>query len=398
MGLADRISAFVTGRELATRDDPEPPSTPDFSRTPQAVPYLSSTTAIGLSSVHRCVTLIADQISRGERQEWVGLNQVDASRLVRRPSALMSPREWTWRVVATEALHNVVYLLHTGGYDDQGRPWSLLPLPPAAVIAGPTDPWGILPPTWYRVAGRRVEATDMTIIRRAPWPGVSEGLSGVLELARREFSAYLAADTHLSRYWQAGGPPITVISTDQELINDDADVIAQRWADRRTMGADFPVVMGKGAHAEPYGGDPTTDSATKARQEMVADVGRYFGVPTRILNAPTAASETYANREDEATDLDQFTLDGYVAPIEDAITTHLSPGYLDTRRMVIDMSHVTQGSLAARATAYSALVGGRILERDEARARGFGLPPLDSKDTTPAVADGAATTASEVAV
>lgn len=395
MSLVERVNAYVQGRELVTRDDPAPPATPSFTRVPQDVPYLSATTAIGLSSVHRCVTLIADLISRGAWQEWSGLAQVDPSRLVRRPSALMSRREWVWRVVATEALHNVTYLLHVGGTDDQGRPWSLLPLPPAAVIAGPTDAWGILPPTWYRVAGRRVEASDLTIIRRAPWPGIPEGLSGVLELARREFSAYLAADTHLSRYWQAGGPVITQISTDQELVNDDADVIAQRWIDRRTMGADWPAVFGKGAKAEPYGADPTTESATKARQEMVADVGRYFGLPTRILNAPTTASDVYANREDEAQDLDQFTLDGYVAPIEDAITGHLSPGYLDDRRMVIDMSHVTQGNLDSRAVAYPALVGAGILERDEARARGFGLPPLDTNDTTPAVAATSGTPAAE---
>jgi len=262
-----------------------------------------------------------------------------------------------------------------------------VPLPPNAVIPGPTDAWGIMPPAAYRVAGQPVSATDMTIIRRNPWPGVSESLAGILNMARREFAAALAADTHLSRYWQAGGPVLTQISTDQDISSDQADAIAQRWVDRRTMGSDWPAVFGRGAKAEPYGADPTTESAVESRREMVADIGRYFGVPSRILNAPTGDSQTYANVEDEATDLTRYTLDGYAAPIEDAITGHLSPGFLGSRRMVIDLSRIMQGNLESRSRAYPALVASGIMLPDEARARGFGLPPLASNDQTPQTAD-----------
>jgi hypothetical protein len=69
-----------------------------------------------LSAVWRCVTLLAD-VDRADALDRVeaGDAQRPPSRLVRRPMATMTRREWTWRVVATEALCNTAYLLHVGG-------------------------------------------------------------------------------------------------------------------------------------------------------------------------------------------------------------------------------------------------------------------------------------------
>jgi len=226
------------------------------------------------------------------------------------------------------------------------------------------------------VGGQRIGVEHLTVIRRAPWPGVPEYLNGILDLARRQFTAYLAADVHMARYWRSGGPVVTQISSDQELTKTDADTIAQRWVDRRTMGADYPAVLGKGAKAEPWGADPTTESAVEARREINADVGRYFGMPTRILNAPAGDSETYSNVESDAIDLLRYTLRGYMGPIEDAISELLPGDYIGGRRMRLDATRLTEGDLASRAIAYPALVMAGILTIPEARVRGFGLTPV----------------------
>lgn len=358
------------------------------------VPYLDGRAAVGLSAVWRCVTLIADTIADMPWQEWRGDELLEPSRLIRRPYATMTRREWTWRVVATEALYNTAYLLHVGGTDGQGAPWSLMPLPPAIVAPKLTDPWGLSLPLAYMVGGREISADYVSVIRRAPFPGISENVAGILDLARRQFTAYVAADVHMARYWQAGGPTTTVITTDQELDGQQATDIRQRWVDARSLGTEFPAVLGKGAHADPWGADPTTQTAVEARREMTADVGRYFGLPTRILNAPAGDSETYSNVESDAIDLYRMTLRGYMGPVEDVISETLPGDYLVGRRMAFDPSRFLQGDLATRTTAWTALVSGGLVDADEARVRGFGLPPrgtpatppaTSSSDTTPAV-------------
>jgi phage portal protein BeeE len=354
---------------------------PASSQAPIPVPYLDARSALGMSAVWRCVTLIADAIADMPWTEWDGdgpnARQITPpSRLVRRPMATRTRRWWTWRVVATEALFNTVHLLHIGGTDSAGRPWSLLPIPPAAIL--PTrvvDPYGMFPPTNYAIAGiGDVTDAQLSIVHRAPVPNVPEYLAGILDLARREFTAYLAADVHMTRYWVHGGPTTTVITSDQELDNDDAAAMAQRWVDRRTMGSDYPAVFGKGADAKPWGADPTSESAVEARREINADVGRYFGVPTRILNAPAGDSETYSNVEHDAIDLYRYTLRGYAGPVEDTISELLPGDYITGRRMRVDPSRFVEGSLTDRAAAWSAIVGAQIATADEARPS-FGLPP-----------------------
>jgi HK97 family phage portal protein len=346
----------------------------------QSVPYLDSRAALGVSAVWRCVTLIADAIADMPWQEWRGDELLPSSRLVRRPCSTMTRREWTWRVVATEALYNTVYCLHVGGYDSTGKPWSLLPLPSTVISPLVYDMWGILPPSAYTVAGQRVEASDITIIRRAPFPGVTENLAGILEVARRQFTAYVAADVHMARYWTAGGPTTTVITTDQELTDDDASDLAQRWIDRRAMGTDHPAVLGKGAEAKPWGSDPTSESAVAARDQMNADIARHFGVPTRIVNAPAGDSETYSNVENDAIDLWRYTLRGYAGPIEDAVSGNLPGDPIEGRRMQVDPARLLQGNLVDRSSAWVALVSAGIADADEARVKGFALPARAATD------------------
>lgn len=385
MSLIER----VFGRSGPPATTAAPPAVP----APLATPFLDERTVAGLNAVWRCVNLIADVIADWPWQEWRGLERLEDSRLVQRPMALMTRREWTWRVVATEALESTCYLLHVGGTDSEGVPWSLLPIPPSAIIPGRTvDPWGLTPPTEYIIGSSRVSAEYVSVIRRSPWPGVPDHVAGVLHLAREQFQAYLAADTAMARYWRAGGPVQTVITTEQELDTTQADWIANRWASRRQLGADWPAVLGKGAKANPWGADPTSESAVEARREMVADIGRHFGVPTRILNAPAGDTQTYANVEDDAVDFERMTLRGYAGPIEDCVSELLPGGYLSGRRMRMDSSTFTSGNLESRSRSYPALVTAGILTREEARVRGFGLAPLPpAPDAVPASDAGGAT-------
>jgi HK97 family phage portal protein len=338
---------------------------------------LSVVEAAGIAAVRRCVTLIANAIAGQPWTEWSGRDQIEpVSRIVKRPAALMSRREWAWRVIAGMALDDLCYLRMIGGVDDEGVPGSLVPLPREAIApAGYADPWGIFPPTQYNISGvaGTVSAEEVIVMRSAFWPGVPPHLVGVLRMARNSLMQAWAADTYATKYWQSGGSPLTTLTTEQELTNPQAEVLAQRWLDRRMMGPTYPAVLGKGAHAEPYGADIAGGQAMRdAVQNITLEICNLFGVPGRYANVtPEGGSMTYANINDEALSLERFTLSGFIEPIEDVITDLLP----EERNMQIDMTKLTRAGQESRFRAWQAALNQKpFMLAEEVRAY-EGLPP-----------------------
>jgi phage portal protein BeeE len=111
-----------------------------------------------------------------------------------------------------------------------------------------------------------------------------------------------------------------------------------------------------------------------ARRELVADIARVFGVPTRLANAPASDDETYANVESEGLDLLRYCLGDYMAAISDAITGLLPPG----RTMRLDPTAVTRGLQGDRYTAWSTAVGGKPWMLPEEIREAEHLAPLEA--------------------
>lgn len=344
---------------------------------PTAFP-LTVVEAAGVAAVRRCVSLIANAIAGQLWTEWEGRDQIEpVSRLVRRPAAMFSRREWTWRCISQMALQDITYLRMVGGVDDEGVPGSLIPLPTEAISpAGYSDPFGIFPPTQYTISGVPgvVSGEEIIPMRSSFWPGVPLHLQGILKMARSTMMQAWASDTYASKYWQAGGSPTTQISTEQELTDPQADGIGQRYRNRRAMGPDFPLVLGKGAKAMPWGADIANAVAIEARREIVVEVANLFGVPARYVNVvPTGNSMTYANLNDEALSLERFTLSGFVDPIQDVISDLLP----DERIMLIDMTRLTRASQESRFRAWAIATGNKAwMLPSEVRAE-EGMPPND---------------------
>jgi HK97 family phage portal protein len=338
------------------------------------IPGVSTLTTLGLSSVWRCLDVLSTGVSQLPWREMRGTLDLPPSRLVRRPQADRTRREWVSLVVSTLALYDVCYLLKAGEPDIEGVPLGLWPLPPDMVAPIRTDPFSLLPPAQFWVGAQKLDRDELVILHRSPQPGVDDSLGGVLRTARVTFAAAIAAEHYASRYWQSGGSPVTALETDAHLNQTEANEIQDRWTERRSRGPDYAPVLSGGVKAKPFGADPTAESAVEARREMVADVGRYFGVPTRMVNAPTGDSETYATSESANLDLIRFTLANYIGAIEDGISDQLPGG----RRMVMDIGQLSRGTHYARAQAWQLALGGTQawMTPDEVR-EAEGLPPQE---------------------
>jgi phage portal protein BeeE len=368
MGWSTRFAELLLRNQLP----PAPVIRPQlvyFGDVAGVSPYgVTETSALGLSAVYRCVSIIASAVSILPWGEWRGTLELPASRLTGRPMATMTRREWSSQVVATMALYNTAYLRHVGGVDLEGVPASLVPVPPLYLT--PPEPLAGIPD--YMIGTERVAPELVTVVRRAVWPQTSDQLGGLLQLARMAWAGALSAEGYASRYWQMGGPATTVISSDQVLEGPQAEDIAARWRDRRAQGPDWPAVLGKGADAHPYGADPLTEAAVEARRELVADVGRYFGVPSFLLNAPAGDSQTYRTTESEGLSFVRYTLGDYIAAVEDALSD-LLPG---ARVMRMNPALLTRGEQLTRYQAWETAIRAGFLSTDEVRAA-EGLAPVE---------------------
>jgi HK97 family phage portal protein len=334
---------------------------------------VTSQTVLGISAVWRCLDILANGVAQLDWTELRGNLPLPPSRLVRQPQAQRTRREWTSIVVSTLALYDVCYLLKVGG-DGEGVPVSLLYLQPSIVQPAQFDLWGILPPTSYLVKGVELAAENLVVLHRSPQPGVFDGMGGLLKLARSEFASAIAAGNYVSRYWQGGGSPNVVLETDANIDQTIADSWADRWQQRNAYGPDRPRVIGGGLKAKDFGADPTTAAAVEAAREQVAIIARYFGVPTRIVNAPTGDTQTYNTSEAGNQDLVRYTLQNYIDAITDAITSQLPGG----RRIQMDTDRLTRGVQYNRAQSWNLALGGKPwMTADEVRDA-EGLPPVEN--------------------
>lgn len=344
------------------------------SSSPSLITDVTASTALGLSAVWRSLDILANGVSQLDWREMRDGIELDPSRLVRRPQADRTRREWASLVVSTLALYDVCYLLKVGGLDSEGVPMGLLPIPPNLVQAVTTDPYSLILPQRFLIGQTETDRDQLVILHRSPQPGVMDGSGGVIQLARVSFASALSAERYASRYWQAGGAPTTVLETDQKLNTTEAGELSDRWAERRSKGPDYAPVLSGGIKARSFGADPTTDSAVDARREMLADIARYFGVPTALVNAPAGDSETYSSVESQGVHLVNYTLRNYIGAIEDAISDQL-PG---NRRMRMDVAPLTRGTQLSRAQAYQLATGNAAWMTPAEVREAEGLPPMES--------------------
>ena len=336
-------------------------------------PSVSPTTVLGLSAVWRSLDILSNGVSQLDWFERRGDLDLPASRLVKRLEPDRTRRESVTIIVNTLALYDVCYLLKSEETDAEGVPLNLYYLQPIQITPETVDTFTLGLPRNYWVLGKRVPRDRLVILHRSPQPGVWDNIGGLIALARAMFAAAISAENYASRYWQAGGAPTTVLETDAVLRGITAEQLQERWREGRQRGPDYAAVLEGGLKAKAFGADITQQAAVEARREQVADIGRFFGIPTSLLNAPRSDSETYHTEEMAGHHLVRWTLKNYINAIEDAISEQL-PG---NRRMLMNTYDLERGTQLAQAQAMQLATGNKPwLTQEEARDL-WGLPPME---------------------
>ena len=310
--------------------------------------------ALSVDVFFACVRVLADLTADADVGEYRGSTRLDIpSRIVRKPMATITRRTWLWSMVSIMAIYNGAYVWRRFGTDAEGVAVTLQPLAPPRVN------W--LGPTTVHVDGSPVPWRDLAWVPRMSFPTLTRDLSWTIRLAREAIGAAWAADSYRSDFWEAGGAPSWYLTTEQALTPTEAGNIKTAVVEAKTASPGGPMVFGKGAKPASLGTDIAAEGASAATSKLGTSIARYFGVPPWLVNVPSeAGSLTYANASAAGLDLVRYTLQpGYAGPIGDFLSEELPGDYLLGRRVILDLTHLTRGTILEQAQAYALATGGK---------------------------------------
>lgn len=335
--------------------------------------------ALSVDTFFACVRLLGDLVADAKVGEFRDDEQLPDSRLVRRPMASVTRRTWLWLATATMAIYNGMYLWSRFGTDSDGVPLSIQPLPPTRVNWIGQD-------TVY-IDGQEADPDDLKWVPRTSFPSMTRELSTIIRLARDAIASGYASGAYRTDYWQSGGAPVWYVSTDQPLDNDQADSIAERVATKRSVNPGRPLVVGRGSKINQLGTDLGATGSNNAIDSAGRSIARYLGIPGWLvmIAVENGGSLMYQNASAAGLDLVRYSLQpGYAGPIADALSDYLPGDYLTGRRVVLDLNHLTRGTVLEQAQAYQIATGNKAWMVPGEVRKELHLPPNESLDLDPA--------------
>jgi HK97 family phage portal protein len=335
-----------------------------------AVP-VNPTTALQHSAVWACVNLIAGSIStlplyayrRGERDPLP-----DLPPLLRQPSATMNLPDWLYAALQSLLLRGNCYGLIV---DRAGA--GLLPaqcelLAPDRVAVN--VPNGSIE---YRVDGQEVDPASIWHVKAYTSAGNVVGLSPIGH-AKQAVALGLAAERYAARFFGDSAIPSGVLSTDQRITTENAEMLKERW--RATHGGRRDIaVLGDGARFQAITIPPEQAQFLETTRANVATIARYFGVQPELIGGESGGSLTYANVEQRALDFLQFGLAPWIVRLETAISALLS----STTTVKFNAGALVRTDLLTRYQAHESAIRAGWKLRSEVREL-EDLPPVAGID------------------
>jgi len=295
----------------------------------------------------------------------------DQPALLKRPD----PAEPRWltmhRAVNGLTRDGIVYLIVTArdaaGYAVAVR------VADAGTVTPTLDPFGQL--AAVSVQGRPIDLSEVVAI---PYNVDGQGRpSSPVDDAADVLDAFAALYCMAGSFWRAGYPSLAV-TTSQRLTAAQASELKASllaaWSESHV-----PAVLDNDAKIAPLGASAQESQLVDSFSVVVAEVARVFQIPPSLLNAPVAASLTYATTETEFRRWLATGLQPMLMRLEAAFSDLLPYG--TTARF--DTSELARADLAARANAYSTILAGQPWMTSEEVRSLEGLAPLEGAPVAP---------------
>ena len=328
-------------------------------------------TALGLSSVFSCVSILSNTVSTlplraykiidGQRQA------VELPEIIKNPDPESSTVELISMMMISAALHGNAYV-HIDR-NRSGKEIGLVPLHPYQMQVLPTgDQIG----RRYLHLGNQLSNEDIIHMRWITPPQSLVGVSPLIQ-TRNLTGLGLAMDRHLAQWYAEGGTPSSVLETDQKLTNEQAQIIRNTWeaTHRRHR---RPAVLSDGLKWKPISASAADMEMLGTREQFQADIARVFGIPAHMIGVK-GDGQTYQNVEQASLNFLTYTVAPWLRRIEVALSKVL-PNGVD---LAFDTSALLRTDALTRARVQQMDISSGILSPNEARQI-QGREPYDGGD------------------
>jgi len=383
--LARRLESTRRAAEWLTADDG-----PDYGAPTPAGVEVTRTSALGLTTIWRCVDLITHAVSLAPTEVVV---KIGPSSFVEydRPGwlSLPDPTQPNYMIgdyfadLTASTLLDGNYFVDV--YPHVLEPIVLTPLDPRRVVVKPGGRYDICDERGHVVAADRTADT----ILHGWWlrlPGMLRGISP-LEALRRGIASAIAAEEFAGRFFGQGAAlafgvevPGAMTPEQKEDLRDDLKTKYQGLRKSHAI-----AILGGGAKFVP-GLAPTPEQAQMlaTRKFSVEDLCRPYGIPPGMAGSQEPGASSYASRYVDRAQFRDDAVLKFTSKLERQHSRLLQmPASITDQRATISMRFnldwIARTDLLARYQAHSEGVRGGFITPNEARAY-EDKPPIEGGD------------------
>lgn len=301
-----------------------------FGATPSlAGVSVSESTALSLSAVWRCVSLISGSIAALPLRTIVHKSDGTTQRS---RSWLDNPAgpdgitafEWVENILFALALHGNWYGIKIFG--GAGQLLGLQPVHPHAVGIELKNGQ-----KHYRVAldnGQSLNLTDRDMVHIPAMSG--DGVKGLssITVARNSIGTSIAGERVAARLYQSGLLASAIVSVDDELSEDDAKAIKD-GLDNKLAGESHAgqiALINRNVTITPWSISPEDAEFLSSRAFQVDEVARWYGVPPHLLGQTEKQTSFGAGLTEQNRGLARYTFIPWTSRIEQRLSRLLPEG------------------------------------------------------------------------
>lgn len=309
--------------------------------------YVSDIAAMQLVAVNACVRLLADSVAglpldayrkRGSIREPVA----PIPSLIGEPFNGLTTFEGMWQTVACLALkgESLAVIMSRDRFEFAT---SVLPIHPDCWTVEVDRDTG---KPIYKVEGERIPTEDVVHIRRFSLPGEMHGLSPIAA-ARQGIGLGLAAERFGARFFADSASPSSVLETDQDLTEDQAQRNQQAWIDSHG-GRRRPAMLSGGLKWRPISITPEESQFLQTRSYQRSEIAMLFGIPPHMIGDTEKSTSWGTGIEQQGIGFVTYTLTNWLNPIEAAFSKLLPRGQYAR----LNVNALLRGDMKARFDAY----------------------------------------------
>jgi hypothetical protein len=279
-------------------------------------------TALGLTVVLRCVTLLADTVAslplRTYRQRAGERVSIPLPNVLVSPDVESTGFELVHSTMASLGLHGNAYLYLDR--DNRGNVINITPLHPyqMQVLSDKTAER-----RRYLHLGTDIPNDQMIHIRWFTPPQSLVGVSPLIQ-SRQIVGLGLAMDRYLAGFYGDGATPSSVLESDRDLTTDQARTLQATWEAQHRKHR-RPAVLSGGLKYRPITTSASDSQMIETREQIVRDVARIYGIPSHLIGA-MGDNQTYQNVEQASLNYLMHTVTPWLRRLEIAFSRVLPYG------------------------------------------------------------------------